>query len=573
VTNKDVEPTGATSAARRKMTNRLRQRRSGLFGLHEHRRERGAHRVEASTHVTALKSVVSPALGATPDPLERPTSQGPGHAGSLADAHGALHRRSESSRRIMRMLGYGAYMSCLYAVVCGLLLATTNSTSLRLFVPMILGVVAVTGAAVAHRAGSAARAGSVGRPLCTSQIRKLSRSVLAVIGQLTPMALLAGVFPVVGGRLHEMTVGGTPLSSVLMAGSVTAPLLAQIACAPLYRALGEDVYNKGSSVLVSSFLARWPGVLLRSVPLAGVMSLPFAVATAWPLSALMALALFNLCSLMMVQWFVVPIMQRRYGLWAAAWVGYALLILVAPQACLVAPLAALAVLAAATVRRSVIARPRSTHGVLPAFLRGALQGTLVWLNPFLLLLTAGQTFQPKTAFLALLPAVLLFNIYFVSLATGLQSGFAVFQNALHGEPLSRMRTTRDRLTRQVGRKFAALVVMLVAAMAVSIGLQFADPTLSTSLYVALTACSIGFCLESILVYDLIQVKRDWFALGLSAVHMTAFAVTMIVWSPSALFYTINTIVEVFVVLFLALAYAREIAEPDYATFWRHATGW
>ena len=314
----------------------------------------------------------------------------------------------------MRMLGYGAYMSCLYAVMCGLLLATTNSTSLRLFVPMVLGVVAVTGAAVARRA-------RLGGP------RRFRRP--AVLHFPDPEAV-----PLRARRHRTAHAHGTSGWRVPGRRGSTArddrrwDTAQQRAhgrlcdrAAPsadrLRAALPRPRRGRVQRGIVGSrleLLRPLAGVLLRSVPLAGLMSLPFAVATAWPMSALLALALFNLCSLMMVQWFVVPIMQRRYGLWAAAWVGYALLLLVAPQACLIAPLAALAVLAAATVRRSVITRPRSTPGVLPAFLRGSMQGTLVWLNPFLLSLTAGQAFQPTTAFLALLPAVLLFNIYFAS---------------------------------------------------------------------------------------------------------------------------------------------------------------
>jgi hypothetical protein len=48
---------------------------------------------------------------------------------------------------------------------------------------------------------------------------------------------------------------------------------------------------------------------------------------------------------------------------------------------------------------------------------------------------------------------------------------------------------------------------------------------------------------------------------------------MIVWSPTALFYTVNAGVELIVIAMLAVIYSHEIAEPEYALFWRHAYAW
>jgi len=391
--------------------------------------------------------------------------------------------------------------------------------------------------------------------------------------QLTPLAALAVVFPLVGVRLHALTVGGTSLSTVMLAGSVAVPLLAQIACAPLYRVLGEEVYENGPSALTPSFLSHWPSVFCRSIMLVVLLSVPFALTAHWSTGAVLAFGLFMVSSLAMVQWFVVPIMERRYGLWAGAWLAYAAVLLLAPQLCLIAPLAALFVVASWMLRRPIFLPVRSTPNVWRGFAWGSVQGTLIWLNPLLLLLVSGDAFRPTFVFLSLLPAIILFNAYFTMIAPGLQMGFDSFQHALHRAGVERLRVQAEYLRGQVRGKFMTLGISVVVATWLTAVIESLRPALNTSLYNAMVICSVGFCLEAIFVYTLVQLKRERLAIGVSAVHCAAFAAAMVIWSPSATFYAVNAAVEVVLVALFALVYAREITEPHYALFWGHAVAW
>lgn len=486
------------------------------------------------------------------------------------------HQQSRpNGDRVTGLLAYGIYLSELYAVVCCLLLLGPWPPWARFSIVVLVAAVAGCGAALVGRRLALPKWTDVVDPggRVKTGVRSTSRPAGALLAQLTPLAVLALVFPVVGNQLHELNVGGTPLSTVIMAGSIAVPFLAQTACAPLYKALGNDVYNEGSSLLVTNFLARWPIVFIRSLCLVVLLCAAFAATTQWSVGALFAFALFMVCSLAMVQWFVVPIMERRFGLWAVAWLAYAAVLLFAPELCLIAPLATLFVLGISILRGPIFLSLRPTPHVWRTFARGAVQGTLIWLNPLLLLLVTGPSFNPTLVFFSLLPALVLFNSYFTLIAPGIQFGFDSFQYALQKSPVTKLRVQAEYLRAQVRGKFVALGLSFVVATSITMAAESWEPALSSPLYNAMILCSLGFCLESIFVYHLLQLKRDSFVVSFSFAHCVGFAIAMFVFAPTASFYTVNAILQVVIVATLAIVYAREIAEPHYALFWRHATAW
>jgi hypothetical protein len=485
------------------------------------------------------------------------------------------HHRPRHNQRVSSLVPYGVYLAVIYAFICCLLLLGPWSSRGRLVVlGLVVGVAlfstAVIGKGLALPTWKEADASVAKAPVRTSAS---PRPFGALALQLTPLLVLAIVFPLVGARLHALTVGGTPVSQVILAGTVAVPVLAQIACAPLYRILGEDVYDNGSSALAPSFLSHWPSVFYRSVPLVVLLSVPFALTAHWSTGAVLAFALFMFCNLAMVQWFVVPIMARRYGLWAGAWLAYAGVLLLAPELCLIAPLAALFVLACRTLRGPILFPVRSTPNVWRTFATGSVLGTLLWLNPLLLLLVLGNNFRPTFVFLSLLPAIILFNAYFTIIAPGLQFSFDSLQHALHQTGVGRLRAEAEILRGQVRGKFMILGIAMVLATWLTVEIESLRPQFNTSLFNAMVICSVGFCLEAIFMHNLVQLKRERVAIGVSLVHCVLFAAAMVVWSPSAAFYGVNAAIEVVLVALLALVYSRDITEPHYAVFWGHAIAW
>jgi hypothetical protein len=482
---------------------------------------------------------------------------------------------SESEPRAAALLTHAAYVCVLYAIVCCLLLPLHWSTRARIAMAALVGGLAVAGAGWSRLSGGLPPWREVLDPggRGAAAVRGPFRRVGALLAQLTPVAALAAVFPLVGSQIHSTRLGGAPLSAILMAGSATMPLLAQTACAPLYRALGEDIYEGGREILPSSFLARWPGVFARSLPLIPLLCAPFAITAHWSLQALLGLAFYDLGSLAMLQWLVVPIMERRYLLWALAWLAYAGVMLLIPRLCLLMPLAALAVLVIAAATRPTPRALRKTTHVWSGFGRGIVQGTLIWLNILLLLIVSEHSFRPTLVFLSVLPAVIVFNAYYALLAPGLEHRFNGFQYVLEKAPVARLQGAREHLGSQVRGKFVVIGLGLALATLIEAVVASHQHVLATRLYTGLTICSLGFCLEAILVYDLVQLKRDRTALVISVLHCALFSAAMIVWSPTALFYTVNAGVELIVIAMLAVIYSHEIAEPEYALFWRHAYAW
>ena len=265
--------------------------------------------------------------------------------------------------------------------------------------------------------------------------RSGSRTLLSLAAQLTPIIALALVFPIVGTRLAAVKFGHTSLSSVLLAAALSVPWLAQIGCAPLYRAIGEDIYNNGPTALVRSFLSRWPAVFVSSIPAVAVLDLSFTIVFRWSRGASLAYLLFGVVSLALTQWFVVPVMEHRYWLWAVTWVAYALALLLAPRLYVLPPCAGLVVLVTAVVRGGARGHITWTHGVGRRLLEGAVLGNLIWVNPLIAYFALGGHFHAAQIFLSLLPAVLLYNFYFVVNAPKVNDYFEKLQHTLQDDPV------------------------------------------------------------------------------------------------------------------------------------------
>lgn len=403
--------------------------------------------------------------------------------------------------------------------------------------------------------------------------RSGSRTVLSLAAQLTPIIALALVFPIVGTRLAAVKFGHTSLSSVLLAAALSVPWLAQIGCAPLYRAIGEDIYNNGPDALVRSFLSRWPAVFLSSIPAVAVLDISFTIVFRWSRGASLAYLLFGVVSLALTQWFVVPVMEHRYWLWSVTWVTYALALLVAPRLYVLPPCAALVVLVTAVVRRGASGHLAWTQGVGGRLFEGAVLGNLIWVNPLIAFFALGGQFHAAQIFLSLLPAVLLYNFYFVVNAPKVSDYFEKLQHTLQDDPVRSLFAARRALFAQAGRKIASIGTAMAAVAVLSLMIEMTLGPSEYRFYGAMTLCSIGFCLEAIFVSDLVVFRRNRFALTHSTIHFLAFAGVVALWGPSARLYEWTTAVEFLILAVLITMYVREIAEPEYALFWGRATAW
>ena len=236
---------------------------------------------------------------------------------------------------------------------------------------------------------------------------------------------------------HE--VGGVPLTSLLLAVSLTVPWLSQGVCMPLYMALGTLIGEGDEDRLRQRFCAVWPASFVQAVPTIVLFAVPLWLATGWSATAVTAYVVLCVLTLAFSQSLVLTNIGRRRGGWALAWTGYALPVLVFPTAWWLPPLLGL-LPQLVVLRRHLLTRPVAVpfRPLAGDVVRGLLLGAVLWGDKFVYFLGDPDRFAVQTVFLALLPAVLAYNFYFIRLAPGFDSSVAALRHAMEKEPIARL---------------------------------------------------------------------------------------------------------------------------------------
>src|SRR4051794_14619570 len=114
-----------------------------------------------------------------------------------------------------------------------------------------------------------------------------------------------------------------------------------------------------------------------------------------------------------------PDTRSSRGVPSGFWTAYAAVLFVAPTLWMLPPLAGIVVLLVPLRRHPrQLAAPLvlDRRDVASDLVRGLLLGAVLWADKFVFLLVAGRDFAVDVVFLALLPAILAYNAYFVLFA-------------------------------------------------------------------------------------------------------------------------------------------------------------
>lgn len=402
-----------------------------------------------------------------------------------------------------------------------------------------------------------------------------NRGGINLLLYLSPVIFLNIVFPVVSPQMAAATVGGVQLTYVVLASSITVPWLAQAACMPSYRAIGGLMAERDMQKITRRFCEVWPAMFAQTLPLVLVFALPLWLATGWSLEAMGAYVLLCGAHVLFVQSLVLANVGERRGLWAVAWGAYALSLALAPTVWILPPL-----LAAAT---QIVAMGRSlTH--VRAFerltqrnfavdvLRGLLLGAVLWADKFVLFLVTDGTFPVVVVFMAMLPAVLAYNFYFVNLAPHVDRAVSGLHKAIEHEPLPEMASRSTMLSyivdRSVLRTGAVGMVLTLAASLLLGGLQPENALLAVTVSVA----SWTFMMLTLLSYELDYIGEKITAQVLGAAHLIAAGLAFTLLGTSGA-YALLLLVDLVLVVAAWALYKRHWAQPEYTLFWRHATSW
>ncbi len=393
---------------------------------------------------------------------------------------------------------------------------------------------------------------------------------------LSPVLLLGIAYPLASSRLAHHHVGGVPLTTLLLASSVTVPWLTQAVCLPLYKAVAVQIEEGDSSKLRDRLCDVWPSAFLRCLPTVAVFAVPVELSARWSPSALGTYVALCALYVAFAQSLILSIVNRNRRLWALGWGSLAATLLVAPSLWYLPPLVALAT-QLLPLRRHLyrMARPVSIERgeVLTDLVRGLLLGSVLWADKLLLFVKDGSHFAITTVFLGLLPAILAYNYYFVHLAPRFDSSVGELRAAMEHEPYSRLAERSKAVSQYVayslhrtGLAAAALVLAVTTISAI------ATPS-SLPLITTVAIASWLFMMTTLLCYKLDYIGQRALAQRYSAAHLVGCILAFALFHVGAGLY--GWLIGMEAVIFMGAFYSVGVhwRSSEYNLFWRHATAW
>lgn len=411
-----------------------------------------------------------------------------------------------------------------------------------------------------------------------------SRFSLATAGQatlglalyLSPVLLLTIVFPVISPRIATAQVGGASLTSLLLASSLSVPWLSQAVCFPLYRAIGPLISDGDQFQIAARFTQVWPAAFAQSAPVILVFAVPVELVMHWSPVAIGAYLVLCLLHVAFVQSLIPTNVGRRRVLWAAAWFGYAAALFIVPTWLFLPPLVGL-------LTQVISLRAHLTRMTRPVVLdvrdlvsdlsRGVLLGAVLWSDKFFLYLRGHGHFEVSAVFMAMLPAVLAYNYYFVRLAPAFDTSVGSLRSAMQHAPYAilanRSAQVRNTVQTSIG-KTAVLGACLSLALTVVVSRYTPYPP---SLVAPVALASWLFMMTTVLCYKLDYAGKSGAAQAYSAAHLVVCGGAFLLLPAGANIYAWIFVFEaaIFAAALRSCMYHWQSAE--YTLFWRHATAW
>lgn len=399
---------------------------------------------------------------------------------------------------------------------------------------------------------------------------------------LSPVILLNLVYPLVSPAMAAVNVGGVQLTLVVLASSITVPWLAQAACLPAYRLIGDLMAERDMAAITRRFCTTWPAMFVQALPLVVIFAIPLWLATSWSFTALATYAALCALHLLFVQSLVLANVGNRRDLWALAWAAYAAALFVAPTLWWLPPLLGAVTqivamgrgLAAVSLRQRLGARDFSSDLV-----RGLLLGAVLWADKFLLFLVTDGDFQVVIVFLAMLPAVIAYNYYFVILAPRVDKAVTTLHRSIAEEPLSVLAKHSKRLSRTVDRAILSTgTVGMVLTLVVTLLLEGIQPV-NVLLAISVGVASWAFMILTLLSYELDYIGEKLLSQVLGGVHLALCVIAFLLIGATqtsagaVAAYGALVVADLVLVVIAWTLYKRHWSQPEYTLFWRHATSW
>jgi hypothetical protein len=405
-------------------------------------------------------------------------------------------------------------------------------------------------------------------------VARALRQAVRLLLYLWPVGLLTVIYPTASRRMAGHEVGGVQLTTFLLAVALTVPWLSQGVCLPLYRALGPVAISGNDETVRRRFVSVWPTSFVQTLPVLMVFIVPLVVVMHWSPTALGAYALLVSLDVAFAQSLVLTNIRHSHVGWALAWTAYAAAVLTVPWAWYLPPLLAL-VTQLMPLRRHLRTRPAWLSGRDTAVdvLRGLLLGSILWADKLFYFVKSGSRFPVVTVFLALLPAILAYNYYFVCLAPEFDASVARLRTAMEKDPIPTLRGYSRALAARVSASLRRTALIGAACVfAVSWALAAVEPR-RAPLIASVSVASWLFMMTTLLCYKLDYIGEKLIVQLFGAVHLVLCAATFLLLPGGAVTYFSLAGAELPVFAGVLYTCLKVWRTPEYTLFWRHALAW
>jgi hypothetical protein len=393
---------------------------------------------------------------------------------------------------------------------------------------------------------------------------------------LSPIAMLSIAYPIASRRLTGTDVGGVRLTTLLLASSVTVPWLTQAVCLPLFRAVAPYVAANQPDKINQRLFRVWPITFAQCLPATVLFAVPIELSMHWSLKALGTYLCLCVLYVAFAQSLIPSIVFRRRGVWAIGWTGVTVALLIAPSLWFLPPLVGLATqLFSLRHHWALLARPVRIQyaDVVTDVVRGLLLGSVLWSDKYFLFLKVGDRFSVTAIYVALLPAVLAYNYYFVRLAPRFDASIAELRRAMEEAPYDVLIKRSRRVYRIVTRSLyrSALLGASIAAV-VTLTVAQEHPS-SVPLVAAVAIASWLAMILTLLCYKLDYIGQSRTAEIYSGCYLIGCAAAFTFLPFSTIPYLCLIGFDAVLVAFTLRTTLEHWRSPEYSLFWRHATAW
>lgn len=405
---------------------------------------------------------------------------------------------------------------------------------------------------------------------------KRARFIYQFVLYLSPVILLTAIFPLVTPRISQMTVGGTDLTQIILAVSITVPWMSQSICLPIYRAMGDLLGERDLEACMQRFAEYWLSTCIAVLPMLVVFALPFFLALHWGFPALCAFLVLGFLNMAFGQLLVIAnIPTNSRNTWALAWLAYALSLLILPTVWFLPPLMGIVVMLFVIRRhlRHLTTFKRLNYGLIAQeMLRGFLLGSVLWADKYVLFIVQGGHLDVVAVYMGLVPAVIAYNYFFAAEATKVDRAVAKLRDVLQTRSYKSVQKFSSKVEKRVVDSTRHTLIVAAASSALVAVLMLIFASESFGLAISVIVSSWLFLAVTIYSYQVDYIGSHKVPQLIGAAHLllciVAFALV-----PHTAGYLIIMVGELVLMFISYRAFRRTWSLPAYDLFWRHAMAW